>query len=213
MAQEIAPDNQCALILGKPGQQPAERQPPIHRLHRVDAQHVHQPQFPVAAHRLVQRAHPALAVHGQHHVLGGHVQRGRDLVHRGLSRVGFGVCIGIIQHPARPFVDGPGYMDGAVVPQVAADLAHDHRHGIGGKAHGIIRVKAIDGLQQAQTAVLKQVVILRSAAREALHDVFDQRDVLPHQGIPGFGIAVSGADQLFTGALVGLLAQARRGSI
>ena len=59
--------------------------------------------------------------------------------------------IGSVPHtPADP--------QGAVVPEIAADLPHDHGNAIGGEPHRLTDVKVVDGLDEPDAPNLKQVV-------------------------------------------------------
>lgn len=64
--------------------------------------------------------------------------------------------------------DGAADPHGVVVPQVALDLAHDHRHTVGGKPHVLRRVKVIDGFDKPDAAHLEQVVQILPPVGKAL---------------------------------------------
>ena len=90
-----------------------------------------------------------------------------------------------LQDPVGGVPHGAGDPDGAVVPEVAADLAYDHGHTVGGKLHRLGDVEVVDGLDEPDAAHLKQVVHVLAPAREPL----DHRQHQPQ--IP--------LDQFFTG--------------
>ena len=66
--------------------------------------------------------------------------------------------------------DGAADPHGVVVPQVALDLADDHRHAVGREPHVLRRVKVVDGLDEPDTPDLKQVVHVLAAARKPLYN-------------------------------------------
>ena len=66
--------------------------------------------------------------------------------------------------------DGAADPHGVVVPQVALDLADDHRHAVGREPHVLRRVKVVDGLDEPDAPDLKQVVHVLAAARKPLYN-------------------------------------------
>ena len=82
--------------------------------------------------------------------------------------------VGCVAHGARD-------ADGAVVAQVAPDLADDHGHSVGGKAYIEVAVKIVDGFDKANTADLEQVVHRLAAPMKALDDREHEPEVAADQ--------------------------------
>ncbi len=66
---------------------------------------------------------------------------------------------------------------GVVVPQKTPDLADDHRHTVGGESHLLGRVEVVDGLDEADTPHLKEVVHVLAPLGEPLHHAEHQPQV------------------------------------
>ena len=62
------------------------------------------------------------------------------------------------------------YADRIIVPQIAAHLAKDHGHCVGGKLYILSDIEIIDGLDKADTANLKQIVNIFLVSGKALDD-------------------------------------------
>ena len=92
--------------------------------------------------------------------------------------------------------------DGAVVPEISADLADDHGHAVGGKPHRLIDVKVVDGLDEPHAAHLKQVVGVLAPAGEALDDGEHQPQISLNQFPAGLLVPGLGTAQEFHGLLV-----------
>jgi len=103
--------------------------------------------------------------------------------------------IGSVPHtPADP--------QGAVVPEIAADLPHDHGHAIGGEAHVQIRVEVVDGLDEADAPHLEQVVRVLPPVGKALDHREDQPQVARDQFLPGLHVPLLGPEQEGLGLIV-----------
>ena len=90
------------------------------------------------------------------------------------------------------FLEGAAHFDEAVVPKEAAQFAKDEGNGIGGKAGLVAKVKAVDGLEQANGADLKQIFGIVAAAAKAADDRPYQTGVLGHQQITAGCISLTG---------------------
>ena len=77
----------------------------------------------------------------------------------------------------RLFLDAAADLHNAVVPQEAADLAGDLRHGIGGKLGAVSDIKALNRLEKAHAAELKEIVRLHAAAKEAPRNAPDEAGI------------------------------------
>ena len=75
----------------------------------------------------------------QHHILLGHAQRLGDFAHAGLTVHLGHQAVARLQGFIGGIAQAAADADGVVIPQIAADFADDHRHGIGGKAHVLRR--------------------------------------------------------------------------
>ena len=77
-----------------------------------------------------------------------------------------------------------------IVPQIAAYLARDHGHAVGGEAHVVIfQVKMVDGLDETDTADLKQIVHILAAPDEFLEDGEHEPQIAAYQLVPRSTIA------------------------
>ena len=101
-----------------------------------------------------------------------------------------------LQDPVGGVPHGAGNPDGAVVPEVAANLAYDHGHTVGRKLYRLRNIEIVNGLDEPYAANLKQIVHAFTSPREPL----DHRQHQPQ--IP--------LDQLFTGLPVPGLAAAEQ---
>ena len=88
--------------------------------------------------------------------------------------------------------DGAADPHGVVVPQVALDLADDHRHAVGREPHVLRRVKVVDGLDEPDAPDLEQVVHILTAACEFLYDAEHQSQVALHHLLPGLAVTRAG---------------------
>ena len=113
-------------------------------------------------------------------------------------------------HAQGVVVNRPGYVHRAVVPQKAPHLAQDHRHRVGGKARAIGGVEAIDGLEQAHAAVLKQIFVICAPVAKAPQHIVHQRQVFLHQLVAGLHIARMGAPEFLKRSFVIRTTQALR---
>ena len=158
----------------------------IHDAHGVPA---------VGVHRLIQRHRGRHGVHGEHHLLTGQLQLLGDLLHRRLPLLlaqepltGLQDLIGSVPHtPADP--------QGAVVPEIAADLPHDHGNAIGGEPHRLTDVKVVDGLDKTDAPHLKQIVGVLAPAAEPLDHRQHQPEIAPDQPLTGRHIPLLGAPE------------------
>ena len=139
----------------------------------------------------------------QHHILLGHVQRLGDFAHAGLTvHLGHQAVArlqGFIGRIAQAAADA----DGVVIPQVAADFADDHRHGIGGKAHVLRHVKVIKRFDQPDAAHLKQVVRVFPAIAEALHHAEHQPEIAADKLLPRRAVAAMHQRKQLAHAFIG----------
>ena len=120
--------------------------------------------------RLVQAHGIHDGIHREDDLLAREVEIAGDLLDRRLA-LGVGhELFARLQHLVGRVAHGAADADGAVVAQIAADLARDHRHAVGAEADVEIHVKIGDGLQKADAADLKQVVRVLPAAEKALDD-------------------------------------------
>ena len=92
----------------------------------------------------------------------------------------------------RALLDAAADLDRAVIAQKAPDLARDLWDGICRKARAVLLVKALHGLQKADTAELVQVVRLDAAAEKPPRHAPDQAGVfrdhlLCRCGVPSLG--------------------------
>ena len=99
------------------------------------------------AGRLRQLGGGRLAAQAMPEMLRGHGQRARQLLKRA-------------RHP-----DGP-----AAIAEQVHDLAFDRPRGIRLQRNAALGLVAIDGLDQAEVAALKDVVICQAASRESARD-------------------------------------------
>ena len=151
----------------------------------------------VGIHRLVQAHRVAEGIHGEHHLLPGDGEVLGDLLHGGLA-LGLGQqrlagaedLVGRVAHTAAD-------TEGAVVTEVAANLADDHGHAVGGEADGLGDIEIVDGLHEADAAHLKEIVGTLAPACEALDDGQHQAEVA--------------ADELLAGVLIAVLGTAEKG--
>ena len=156
----------------------------------------------VGVYRLVQRHGIHDGVHGEDHFLPGDAQLLGDLFHRGLPLVFRQVPVPDLQDFIGRVPHGAGHPDGAVVPEISADLADDHGHAVSGKPHRLIDVKVVDGLDEPHAAHLKQVVGVLAPAGEALDDGEHQPQISLDQFPAGLLVPGLGAAQEFHGLLV-----------
>ena len=80
---------------------------------------------------------------------------------------------------------GPGHPDGAVVPEIAADLSHDHGDPVGGEAHVQVGVEVVNGLDQADAPHLKQIVHILSPVGKLVDHRQHQAQIALDQLLPG----------------------------
>ena len=66
--------------------------------------------------------------------------------------------------------DRRGCDTGGIIPEVAADLADDHRHRISRKFYVLRQIKIIGCLDQANAAHVKQIIRIFAAVMKALHN-------------------------------------------
>ena len=96
--------------------------------------------------------------------------------------------IGSVPHtPADP--------QGAVVPEIAADLPHDHGNAIGREPHRLTDVEVVDGLDKADAPHLKQIVGVLAPAAEPLDHRQHQPEIAPDQPLTGRHIPLLGAPE------------------
>ena len=69
------------------------------------------------------------------------------------------------------------------------DFTCDHRDRISGKTHVLRQIKAVDSLDQTDTADLKKIVSGFSAACEPLDDGEDKPQIRVNETLPRFRIA------------------------
>ena len=93
------------------------------------------------------------------------------------------------------FLEGAAHFDEAVVPKEAAQFSKDERNGVGGKAGLVAKVKAVDGLEQANGADLKQIFGIVAPSAEAADHCPHQADVLGHQQITAGNISLTGSGE------------------
>ena len=90
----------------------------------------------------------------------------------------------------RELLHPPRHMDAPrAVAEVAADLADDRRHGIGGELDATLELEAVDRLDQADRAHLDEVVDGLAAARVAPCERVDERHHLLDQAVAGSAVA------------------------
>ena len=65
---------------------------------------------------------------------------------------------------------GATYTDGVVVAQIASDFSDNHGNGIGGEFDSYVRVKIVNGLNETDTANLKQIIHIFVISGKALDD-------------------------------------------
>ena len=149
----------------------------------------------VGVHRLVEGHRLQDGVQGHHYVLTLDVQDFGNLLNGGLPLVlghvgllGLENLVGRVPH-------GPGNPHGAVVPEVAAYLPHNHGDAVGGKLHVQVGVEVVDGLDQADTPHLKQVVGVLPPVGEPLNHRQHQPQVAGDELLPGGGVPRLGPEK------------------
>ena len=93
------------------------------------------------------------------------------------------------------FLQAAADLDGAVVPQKAADLARDLRHGIGGKLRAVAQVEPGHGLEKAEAAELIQVVRVDAAPEKSPRDGPNEAGIRLDQRLSRLAVSVAGADE------------------
>lgn len=84
--------------------------------------------------------------------------------------------------------------DGAVVPKIAANLADDHGHTVGGEFYRLGDIEVVNGLDEPHTAHLKKIVHALAPICKALNHRQHQPQIAFNEGfagllVPGFAAA------------------------
>ena len=80
-------------------------------------------------------------------------------------------------------------------PLFSFSPSHNRWNAVGGKLHVLPQVESVDGLDQADTAHLKEIVHALAPVREALHDAEHQPQIAGDQLLPRFLVARPGLFQ------------------
>src|SRR5829696_1965731 len=121
-----------------------------------------------------------------------------------LAQLGHRHVHGVVQVlQAARHVHGPGG-----VAEVAAQFAHDRRHGEGREDDAVVGVEALDGLQHAEHGDLHQVVERLALVREALGAVHGQPAVLLDERVAH--VTVAGRPELVEAQVNPVIARATR---
>ena len=107
-----------------------------------------------------------------------------------------------LEHLISSIPHGPGHPHGAVIPQVAADLSHDHGHTVGGELHIQRGVEVVDGFDEANTAHLKQIVHVLSPVGKLVDHRQHQPQVPGNELLPGLLVPLFGPAQQGLGLLI-----------
>ena len=84
----------------------------------------------------------------------------------------------------------PGDPQGPAIPEQAAYLPQDDRHGVGGKFHPPGRVEVLRRFHKPHAPRLEQVVILHTPAQEPAGAQMRQAQVLLHRAAAGLPVTV-----------------------
>ena len=76
-----------------------------------------------------------------------------------------------------------------MVTQKAPQLAGDHRNSVGGKAHVLREIEAVDSLDKPDDADLKQIVHALASACKLLNDGQHQPEITRYQPVPCLFVA------------------------
>ena len=83
----------------------------------------------------------------------------------------------------------------ASVPQIPPQLPRNHGNAVGGKLHTLAQIEGVDGLDEADTAHLKEVVHALAAVGKLLHHAQHQAQIAGDQLLPGRLVSAAGALQ------------------
>ena len=133
-----------------------------------------------------------------------------QLVHVGLPAQLFGQLIPGFQGLVGNIPQAAADPDGVVVPQIPANFADDHGHGIGGKAHVQRGIEIVQRLDEPDAAHLKQIVHVFAPVAEALNNAQHQTQISPDKFLPGVEIAAVHQRKQLPHTLVGQNGQGRR---
>src|SRR5215468_4030461 len=95
-----------------------------------------------------------------------------------------------------------------IVLQVPGDVRADPPHGVGGEADVLLRVEVLDGLHQADVALLDEVVQPGTAVRELLGDRDHEGEVRERERVAGRRVTLPGAPSELVFLLTGELGAA-----
>ena len=151
----------------------------------------------VGVHRVIEAHRGAYRVQSLTDFFCGKLQRPGNLLQSRLPVKAGGQSILALEHPVGHVPDGPGYPDGAVVPEVAADFSRDHGYAVCGKLYLFVRVKVGDGLDEADAAHLKQVVGVFAPLVEALNDGKHQPQVALDELLTGVSVSLLGTAEQY----------------
>ena len=126
---------------------------------------------------------------GKDHVLAGQLELLGKLGYIGLAAHALGQTVARLERLVGDVAQAAADADGVVVAQVAADLADNHGHGIGGKAHVLRHVEVVQRLDEADAAHLEQVVHVFPAVAEALDHAEHQAQIAPDEFLARVQIA------------------------
>ena len=126
-----------------------------------------------------------------------------DLRDAGVLVVARGECVAGLERLVGGVAQGARDADGVVVPQVAPDLADDHRHAVGAQAHVHAQIEVVQALHQADAAHLKQVVHVLAPIVKALQHAQHQAKVPLDQLVTRLHVPGVGALHQFAHGLVG----------
>ena len=131
-------------------------------------------------------------VHGQHHLLPGDGQLLGQLLHSRLPLTLAQQTLPGLEDLIRRVPQASGHPDGAVVPEIPPDLPHDHGNAVGRKAHRLVDIEVVNGLDEADTAHLEQVVHVLTPAGKSLEHRQHQPQVAPDELLPGGHVSLLG---------------------
>ena len=152
----------------------------IHHINGVSA---------VGIHRFIEgdRIHDRLQRH--HHLLFGEIQLAGDLLHRGIPELFGGEPFLDLHRPIGGIPHRAADSYGVIVPQIAADFPDNHGNGIGGKPDVLADIEVINGLDETDTAHLKEIVQVFPSLGETLDNAEHQPKITVYQLLPGLSVA------------------------
>ena len=113
----------------------------------------------------------------QHDVLTVDIHSFRDFLHARFSLQAAGKLFLGLQCFVRQIPHGAGNPNRIVVSEIAANLADDHRYRVSRKLHAMTQIKIVEGLDQSDTANLKQIIRIFSAVGESLDHAEYQSEI------------------------------------